>query len=67
MRIQIKVYIKAEKDQDCNGIKADFCSFSDSFENASDDLDMLNEAVEEKLLGIKEDSGDFTGATLEDR
>lgn len=52
MRIQIKVYIDAEKDQDCSGVKPDFWVSAGSFDEVNDQLADLIIPVSRAREGI---------------
>ena len=54
MRIHVKVYVDAEKDQECAGQKPDFFISSFSVDGAIEELGDLERAIQNKQLGIKE-------------
>lgn len=62
MRIHIKVYIEALKDQDCAGQKPDFWVSADTVEDAIGQIRDLEKTIEERELGIPDEPEDFSGA-----
>lgn len=54
MRIQIRVFLDADKDQDCIGARSDFVSSSPTFEDAFEELQSLKLATEDAIKNKKQ-------------